>query len=102
MRVDRIELSKNILRGFHAFDELLTLHPEWRGNVVFGALLYPSREGLPEYLAYRQEVEGLVERLNCEVGDGDVDTDPVRRERRLPSLDRIAPASGRRARQPDP
>jgi trehalose 6-phosphate synthase len=65
VRVDRIELSKNILRGFHAFDELLTLHPEWRGNVVFGALLYPSREGLPEYLAYRQEVEGLVERLNA-------------------------------------
>jgi trehalose 6-phosphate synthase len=60
-----IASSKNILRGFHAFDELLTLHPEWRGNVVFGALLYPSREGLPEYLAYRQEVEGLVERLNA-------------------------------------
>jgi trehalose 6-phosphate synthase len=65
VRVDRIELSKNILRGFHAFDELLTMHPEWRERVVFGALLYPSREGLPEYLAYRQEVEGLVERLNA-------------------------------------
>jgi trehalose 6-phosphate synthase len=65
VRVDRIELSKNILRGFHAFDELLTLRPEWRERVVFGALLYPSREGLPEYLAYRQEVEGLVERLNA-------------------------------------
>jgi trehalose 6-phosphate synthase len=64
VRVDRIELSKNILRGFHAFDELLTQHPEWRERVVFCALLYPSREGLPEYLAYRQEVEGLVERLN--------------------------------------
>jgi trehalose 6-phosphate synthase len=31
---------------------------------VFAALLYPSREGLVEYLAYRQEVEGLVARLN--------------------------------------
>lgn len=65
VRVDRIELSKNVLRGFHAFDELLTLHPEWRERVVFCALLYPSRENLPEYLAYRQEVEGLVERLNA-------------------------------------
>jgi trehalose 6-phosphate synthase len=65
VRVDRIELSKNILRGFHAFDELLTAHPEWRERTVFCALLYPSREGLPEYLAYRQEVEGLVERLNA-------------------------------------
>lgn len=64
VRVDRIELSKNVLRGFHAFDDLLTNQPEWRERVVFCALLYPSREGLPEYLAYRQEVEGLVERLN--------------------------------------
>jgi trehalose 6-phosphate synthase len=64
VRVDRIELSKNILRGFHAFDELLTSHPEWRERVVFCALLYASRQGLPEYLAYRQEVEGLVDRIN--------------------------------------
>lgn len=64
VRVDRIELSKNILRGFHAFDDLLTRYPAWREQVVFVALLYPSREGLPEYLAYRQEVEGLVRQLN--------------------------------------
>jgi trehalose 6-phosphate synthase len=64
VRVDRIELSKNVLRGFHAFDDLLERHPEWRQRVVFAAFLYPSREGLAEYLAYRQEVEGLVARLN--------------------------------------
>ena len=64
VRVDRIELSKNVLRGFHAFDDLLTRHPEWREQLVFVALLYPSREGLPEYLAYRQEVEGLARLLN--------------------------------------
>jgi trehalose 6-phosphate synthase len=65
VRVDRIELSKNLLRGFHAFDELLERRPEWRGQVVFGAFVYPSREGLPEYLAYRQEVETLVDRINA-------------------------------------
>jgi trehalose 6-phosphate synthase len=64
VRVDRIELSKNLLRGFHAFDELLRRHPRWRERVVFGAFCYPSREGLPEYLAYRQEVEGLVRTIN--------------------------------------
>jgi trehalose 6-phosphate synthase len=32
---------------------------------VFGAYVYPSREGLPEYLAYRQEVETLVRQLNA-------------------------------------
>jgi trehalose 6-phosphate synthase len=64
VRVDRIELSKNILRGFHAFEDLLERYPEWRERVVFGAFVYPSREGLPEYLAYRQEVEATVRRIN--------------------------------------
>lgn len=64
VRVDRIELSKNLLRGFRAFDQLLNDHPQWRGRVVFGAFVYPSREGLPEYLAYRQEVEGMVAAIN--------------------------------------
>jgi trehalose 6-phosphate synthase len=65
-RVDRIELSKNIVRGFLAFDDLLREHPEWREQVVFAACVYPSREGLAEYLAYRQEVEGVIARINEE------------------------------------
>lgn len=64
VRVDRIELSKNILRGFYAYEDLLERYPEWREKVVFGAFVYPSREGLPEYLAYRQEVETTVRRIN--------------------------------------
>lgn len=64
VRVDRIELSKNLLRGFEAYDLLLQGQPELREQVVFAALVYPSREGLAEYLAYRQEVEGLIDRIN--------------------------------------
>jgi trehalose 6-phosphate synthase len=64
LRVDRIELSKNLLRGFDAYDDLLEARPEWRGRVVFAALIYPSRQGLPEYLAYRAEVETLARRIN--------------------------------------
>jgi trehalose 6-phosphate synthase len=64
LRVDRVELSKNLLRGFLAFEDLLATRPEWRERVVFLALVYPSREGLPEYLAYRQEVEAVVARIN--------------------------------------
>jgi len=63
-RVDRIEPSKNLLRGFWAFDDLLRTRTEWRGRVVFVALVYPSREGLPEYLAYRQEVETVARVVN--------------------------------------
>jgi trehalose 6-phosphate synthase len=64
VRVDRVELSKNLLRGFLAFDELLHDHPHWRERVVFFASVYPSRDKLVDYLAYRLEVEALVDRIN--------------------------------------
>ncbi len=64
VRVDRVELSKNILRGCWAFEDLLESRPEWRDRVVLLALAYPSREGLADYLAYRAEVEHTVARIN--------------------------------------
>jgi trehalose 6-phosphate synthase len=64
VRVDRMELSKNLLRGFWAFEELLEQEPALRGRVVFVALAYPTRQGLPEYLAYQEEVETTVQRIN--------------------------------------
>ena len=63
-RADRVELSKNLLRGFLAFEELLETEPRWRERAVFVARAYPSRQDLPEYLAYRAEVETLVARIN--------------------------------------
>ncbi|MBN2623735.1 MAG: trehalose-6-phosphate synthase, partial [Acidimicrobiales bacterium] len=63
-RVDRIELSKNLLRGFQAFDDLLDRVPAWRERVVFLASVYPSRTGVPAYIEYQQDVEALVERIN--------------------------------------
>jgi trehalose 6-phosphate synthase len=71
VRVDRMELSKNLLRGFWAFDELLEREPQHRGRVVFVALAYPTRQGLPEYLAYQDEVETTVERINERWGTPD-------------------------------
>jgi trehalose 6-phosphate synthase len=64
LRSDRVELSKNLIRGFLAFDELLEAAPQWRGRLVFLARVYASRESLPEYLAYRNEVEHVVARVN--------------------------------------
>jgi trehalose 6-phosphate synthase len=64
VRVDRMELSKNLLRGFWAFDDLLDRQPERRERVVFVALSYPTRQGLPEYLAYHNEVESTVAHIN--------------------------------------
>ncbi|MGH9304058.1 MAG: alpha,alpha-trehalose-phosphate synthase (UDP-forming) [Acidimicrobiales bacterium] len=68
LRSDRIELSKNLLRGFRAFAALLEEHRSWHDRVVMVARAYPSRESLPEYLAYRAEVEHLAELVNRRYG----------------------------------
>jgi trehalose 6-phosphate synthase len=64
VRVDRIELSKNLLRGFDAFSLLLEREPHRRGSVIFGAFCYPSRQGVPAYATYRDDIVATVERIN--------------------------------------
>jgi trehalose 6-phosphate synthase len=69
VRSDRMEPSKNIVRGMLAFAELLESHPEWRGEVVHVALSYPSRQGLAEYMAYAADVVHTAERINHAFGN---------------------------------
>lgn len=76
LRIDRIEPSKNIVRGFQAFDELLELHPEHRGRVKFLALLVPSRLEVSEYGNYLDEVMGVAGRVNAKYGGND--WEPIR------------------------
>ncbi|WP_405490393.1 trehalose-6-phosphate synthase [Streptomyces sp. NBC_00096] len=71
VRVDRTELSKNILRGLLAYRELLTVHPEWRGKVVHLASAYPSRQDLRVYREYTQAVAELAASVNEEFGTAD-------------------------------
>ncbi len=63
-RSDRIDLTKNIARGFLAYDTLLETVPAWRERVVFVAMLNSSRATVPEYIAYRKEVEEAATRVN--------------------------------------
>ncbi|MEV6331580.1 trehalose-6-phosphate synthase [Streptomyces sp. NPDC051909] len=71
VRVDRTELSKNILRGLLAYRELLTTRPEWRGRVVHLASAYPSRQDLEVYRSYTAAVRDLAARINEEFGTPD-------------------------------
>ncbi|WP_411101564.1 trehalose-6-phosphate synthase [Streptomyces sp. cmx-4-9] len=71
VRVDRTELSKNILRGLLAYRELLTVHPEWRGEVVHLASAYPSRQDLEAYRSYTAAVRELADEVNAEFGTPD-------------------------------
>jgi len=76
VRIDRLEPSKNIVRGFLAFDELLEDHPQYRGTVQFLALLVPSRMDLKEYQDYLSEVMAAAGQVNARYGTSD--WEPVR------------------------
>ncbi len=64
LRVDRMDLSKNIVRGFYAYDRMLERHPEMRGEVTFLARCQPSREDVPEYAEYAEAIQEAVEEVN--------------------------------------
>ncbi len=71
IRVDRADLSKNVLRGFTAFDTFLSQHPEFRERVTFIAHLQPSRQDVPEYAEYLERIEALVAVVNHRHGTTD-------------------------------
>ncbi|MEU0838205.1 trehalose-6-phosphate synthase [Streptomyces sp. NPDC005962] len=68
VRVDRTELSKNIVRGLLAYRRLLQTRPEWRERVVHVAFAYPSRQDLAVYRDYTERVRVLAEEINAEYG----------------------------------
>ncbi len=71
LRVDRADLSKNVLRGFTAFDLFLEQHPEFIEKVTFIAHLMPSRTDVPEYAEYLEKIEALVAVVNHRHGTPD-------------------------------
>jgi trehalose 6-phosphate synthase len=71
LRVDRADLSKNVLRGFTAFDLFLDQHPEFSERVTFIAQLMPSRQDVPEYAEYIEKIEALVAVVNHRHGTTD-------------------------------
>jgi trehalose 6-phosphate synthase len=71
LRVDRADLSKNVLRGFSAFDVFLEQHPEFRERITFIAQLMPSRTDVPEYAEYLERIEAVVAVVNHRHGSPD-------------------------------
>ena len=70
LRTDRIEPSKNILRGLEAFRILLDDHPEYHGTIQMLALLVPSRLEVVEYQDYLQEIMAEGGMINAAYADG--------------------------------
>ncbi len=70
-RTERLELSKNLLRGFWAYDEFLAMRPDLHGEVVFVAALSPTRTSVSDYIEYRREVEAAIDEINARWGRED-------------------------------
>jgi len=64
LRVDRMDLSKNIVRGFRAYDRMFERHPELREQVTFLARCQPSRGDIPEYARYAEDIQNAVDEVN--------------------------------------
>ena len=64
VRVDRTDPSKNVVRGFRAFEHYLDTHPEARGRVSMLALLDPSRQDIPEYAEYLGAIQRAARVVN--------------------------------------
>ncbi len=67
-RTERLELSKNLLRGFWAYDELLAMRPDLHEKVVFVGSFSPTRTDVSDYARYRSEVEAAVDEINARWG----------------------------------
>jgi trehalose 6-phosphate synthase len=64
VRADRMEPSKNIVRGFEAYGLLLDRRPDFARSARFVACLYPSRESMPEYQRYAKQVQAASDAVN--------------------------------------
>ena len=64
LRVDRTDPSKNVVRGFKAFEYYLDAHPEMHGRVSMLALLDPSRQDIPEYAEYLGAIQRAARHAN--------------------------------------
>lgn len=65
VRVDRLDPTKNALRGFLAFEELLERRPELAPGLRFLAVMGASRGGVAAYEAYAALVTSTVDRINA-------------------------------------
>jgi len=77
LRVDRAEPSKNIVRGFLAFDRFLEAHPDFQGRVNFVAITVPSRMDVVEYQDYLDDVSAVVGRINAKYANVETGWQPV-------------------------
>jgi trehalose 6-phosphate synthase len=68
VRIDRVEPNKNIVRGLKSYELFLQNHPELHGDVMFLALLVPSRTHMQQYRRYMDDVNSVIKTINDTYG----------------------------------
>lgn len=68
--IDRLDYTKGIEERLQAVDELLTHHPEFRGNFSFVQLAAPSRTKIARYRELNERVEALAQEINAKWSEG--------------------------------
>ena len=70
-RTDRADLSKNIIRGFQAYELFLYKYPEYHGKVKFLTTGKPTRQQIREYYDYYYDIMDIIEEINLKFGTDD-------------------------------
>jgi trehalose 6-phosphate synthase len=67
--VDRLDYTKGIDLRMRALQSLLERRPDLSGKVVFVQIAVPSREDVDEYKRIREDIDGLVGRINGDLAE---------------------------------
>ncbi|HPX77294.1 MAG TPA: trehalose-6-phosphate synthase [Methanobacterium sp.] len=70
-RTDRADLSKNIIRGFKAYELFLHKYPQYHGKVKFLTTGKPTRQQIREYHDYYYDIVDIIEEINIKYGTDD-------------------------------
>lgn len=70
-RTDRADLSKNIIRGFQAYELFLHKYPQYHGKVKYLTTGKPTRQQIREYYNYYYDIIDIIEDINVKYGNED-------------------------------
>jgi trehalose 6-phosphate synthase len=68
VRADRLDLWKNLPRGFAAYEAMLERQPDWADNAWHAAIVTVPSRATDRHRAYQEQTEALVRRINQRFG----------------------------------
>ncbi len=66
--VDRLDYTKGVLCRLKAYENFLSLYPQYQGEVVFIIVIVPSRDTISNYNERKREIDEFIGNINSRVG----------------------------------